>query len=1113
MRKLLIGIGIVLVLLIGAVVIVPMVVGTSQLTAFLTERLRSSTGYNVSIRGPVALSVLPSPHLSIEDIHVTEAAKPAGAELAHVGNIDIHVALMPLVSGQVEVTAVTLTDPVVALEGSLTSAKPVAQAPPQPSAPQSSPSQPAPSAAAPAPATSKFSVAVRHVRVVNGYFSYRDAGKAYQVDHLDFDLTTEASGAISGTADTGFNKDKLHVEGRLGAIDCAKPIPLSFHATAGAGGSVLDFAGSVGCENGAPARADGKLKLTADSVRAALEPFSGAPVPPALDQRLALDGTLGADRAKAELTGLTLDLDQTHAVGTLTAGLGERPSLDATLDFNRLDLDKWLTAPPAPAGAPPTKAGALVPAVPQGGARPSLFAEDLHIGLDLSAELLSWRGGLIREARFNGGIDQGALTINQATAELPGGTDLSISGQVAGVFAVPHFTGMVDAETDDLRAVAGWAGLPLGGVPADRLRQASLSTTLDLATDRASATGLELGLDGSRFRGAANLVFGDQPAIGLRLAGDQLNLDAYLADAGAVPSAPAAAAVSGPASQASPASLLVPRLAANLDLSLDSVTWRGQLLKGVHLAGAVEDGTATVREARIGDLAGGSLSLAGRWSGVGPTATLSGQISASGPSAAPMLTLAGLDGQELAGRLGAYRLDLGLDGSPGALDINGALAAQDGRLTAKGRLDLGAGVPHFVGDVTLDQPEASRLLALAAPLYRPAGGTLGALALSAALDASPGRVAADHLSLAVGDQKIEGQASVDRTAEPVQVTADLTAGDLALDPFLPVHEAADAAAPIRYAAVGDPGPLPGHWSHDKLDVSWLGLMDATVKLTAGSVTANQWHLDKPSLACTLKGGTLGIDRLASGVFGGTVEAHGSLAQAPSAGGAKLALTFAGKDLDLKDLAQQFGSAALTSGTGTLDADVTASGASQADLVAALGGKASLVAKNGGVGGFDLAAISDKLKALKGPQDLVGVAQAVQGGGTTHFSALTATAIITNGVVRSTDLHLAADGGDLTGSVTANLPAWTVDGRAQLAIAGRSDLPPLAMTFDGPLNNPEKKIDVNSLAAYAEKQGAGNLLNRLTGQQPAAPASPSQQQQKPAQQLQNLLKGLTSKPNP
>ncbi len=1095
MRRLLIGIGIVLVLLIAAVVIVPMVVGTSQLTAFLTERLRSSTGYNVSIHGPVALSVLPSPHLSIEDIHVSEAAKQAGTELARVGSIDIHVALMPLMSGQVEVTAVTLKDPVVALEGPLSSAKPVAQTPPQPAAPPSSPSQPAAPAAE--PASNKFSVAVRHVRVENGNFSYRDAGKAYQVDHLDLDLTTEASGAISGTADTGFNQDKLHVEGRMGSVDCAKPIPLSFHATAGAGGGVVDFAGSVHCNDGMPARADGKLKLGADSVRAALAPFTAAPVPPALDKRLVLDGTLGADRTKAELTGLTLDLDQTHAVGTLTAGLGDRPSLDATLDFNRLDLDKWLAAPPAPAAAPPTKAGGLVPTVPAGGPGPSLFADDLHIGLDLSAELVSWRGGLIRAARFNGGIDQGALTINQATAELPGGTDLSISGQVAEVFAIPHFMGTVDAETDDLRAVAGWAGLPLGGVPADRLRQASLSTTLDLAAERASATGLELGLDGSRFRGAANLVFGDQPAIGLRLAGDQLNLDAYLADAGTL-------------SPASATTLLSPRLAANLDLSLDSVTWRGQLLKGVHLAGAVEDGTATVREARIGDLAGGSLSLAGRWSGAGPTATLSGQINASGPSAAPMLTLAGLDGQELAARLGAYRLDLGLDGSPGALDIDGVLAAQDGRLTAKGRLDLGAGVPHFAGDVTLEHPEASRLLALAAPLYRPAGGTLGALALSASLDASPGRVAANGLSLAVGDQKIEGRASVDRTAEPPQVSADLNAGDLALDPFLPVHDAADAAAPIRYAAVGDPGPLPGHWSHDKLDVSWLGLMDATVKLTAASVTANQWHLDKPSLACTLKGGTLGIDRLASGVFGGTVEAHGSLAQVPAGAGAKLALTFAGKDLDLKDLTQQFGSAALTSGTGTVDADVTASGASQADLVAALGGKASLVAKNGGVGGFDLAAISDKLKALKGPQDLIGVAQAVQGGGTTHFSALTATATITNGVVHSTDVHLAADGGDLTGTVTANLPAWTVDGRAQLAIAGRSDLPPLAMTFDGPLNNPEKKIDVNSLAAYAEKQGAGNLLNRLTGQQ-AAPASPSQQQQKPAQQLQNLLKGLTSKP--
>ena len=204
---------------------------------------------------------------------------------------------------------------------------------------------------------------------------------------------------------------------------------------------------------------------------------------------------------------------------------------------------------------------------------------------------------------------------------------------------------------------------------------------------------------------------------------------------------------------------------------------------------------------------------------------------------------------------------------------------------------------------------------------------------------------------------------------------------------------------------------------------------------------------------------------------------------------------------------------LTAGTGSLDADLSAAGASEADLIGTLGGKATLAARDGAATGFDLAAINEKLAALKGPQDLVGVLQAAQAGGSTRFSTLDATAILTNGVIRSTDLHLVADGGDLTGSVTADLPAWTIDGKAALALAARTDLPPLAMSFDGPLDRPEKRIDVKTLAAYVERQGVGNLLQGLTGQQPAAPASPSQQQQKPAQQLRDLFKGLLSKPNP
>ena len=1095
MRNLLIGIGIVLVLLVGAVFVMPHLVGTDQLTSFLTERLRGSTGYNVSIRGPVALSMLPSPTLSVGDIHVTQS-KPGGTEIARAGSIEVHVALLPLVGGKVEVTAVTVRDPVVSIDGPFDEVKPVSQEPPRPEATVA----PSP----PTPAGSKFSVAVRQVRVTNGSFAYRDAGKTYQLDHLDFELATGPDGAVSGSAETGLNGDAIHLQGRVGSLDCAQPVPLSLHATSAAGAAMLDFDGTARCDGGRPVRADGKIKLAADSLGQALAPFVHGILPPALDRRLALDATLGADRAKADLTDLAFDLDQTHGVGTLAARLADRRSIDLTLDFNRLDLDKWLAkpgAPPRPTGAP---AEVAVPVAPAAAPAPAATPLDLHVGLDLSAELMSWHDGLIRQARFNGGIDQGAVTINQATAELPGGTDVSISGQVADAFGTPHFVGTVDAETDDLRAVVGWAGVRFGNIPADRLRQGSLSTNLDLAADRAAATGIDLELDGSRFKGAANLVFGARPAIGLRLTGDQLNLDAYLADAAPVP-APVTPVPATPGAGAGRPSVpvvavaaLLPMVAANLDLTLDSLTLRGQLLKGVHVAGTIEDGAATVRDARIGDLGGGgSVSLSGRWSGgLGATASLAGQMSASGPSAVPLLTLAGLGGRETASRLGAYRLDLHVGGSPTALDLDAALAVQDGHATAKGRLGLDTGVPHFTGDVTADHPETARVLAFLAPLYHPAGGTLGALALSVSLDATPARAKIDHLSLGVGGQELDGMATWDGTTQPPTLEADLTASDLVLDPFLPAHEVASLDQPVRYAALGDPGPLPGRWSHAKLDLSALGLIDATVKLNAASATIGRWQMDKPSLGFGLKGGTLGLDRLAAGMCGGTVDLHGSLGSAPA--GAVLALTVAGRDIDLKDLARRLGSTALSAGSGRLDADLTATGASEADLVAALGGTAALAAQDGAVAGLDLSAINDRLKTLKGPQDLVGVLQAVQGGGTTKFSALTADGTFTKGVVRSTDLHLAAEGGDLTGTVTVDLPAWTVEGQAQLALAGRPDLPPLAMRFSGPLDRPEKQIDVKSLAGYVEQKALGT-----------APASPSQQQ-KPAQQLRDLFKGLLSK---
>ena len=76
--------------------------------------------------------------------------------------------------------------------------------------------------------------------------------------------------------------------------------------------------------------------------------------------------------------------------------------------------------------------------------------------------------------------------------------------------------------------------------------------------------------------------------------------------------------------------------------------------------------------------------------------------------------------------------------------------------------------------------------------------------------------------------------------------------------------------------------------------------------------------------------------------------------------------------------------------------------------------------------------------MSGSEDSEGIIDGpvVQGGGTTAFSALDATATIAKGVVHSTDLHLAAQGADLTGTVTADLPAWTIEGQAKAALSAR-----------------------------------------------------------------------------
>ena len=122
-----------------------------------------------------------------------------------------------------------------------------------------------------------------------------------------------------------------------------------------------------------------------------------------------------------------------------------------------------------------------------------------------------------------------------------------------------------------------------------------------------------------------------------------------------------------------------------------------------------------------------------------------------------------------------------------------------------------------------------------------------------------------------------------------------------------------------------------------------------------------------------------------------------------------------------------------------------------------------VARDGSLSGISLKAVDDRLSAAGPPANLLGLVRGA--GGETPFSTLAGSFHVADGVARSGDLHLVAEGGEGSAAASLDLPRWTMASRIEFHLTGVANAPPLVMRLDGPLDAPRPVFEVNALEQF------------------------------------------------
>ncbi len=1192
MKKLLIVLGVLVTLLVVAVVVGPGLVDWNTYKGEITSRVKDASGLDIHIDGDLELAILPAPALVVNKVRISNPDGATSAEMVSLKSLQVRVALGPLLSGQMQVQTVRLVEPIIELERYADGRWNVVQALGGDAKAMASPeTQPATTPGATNDAGAP-NVRLDNFIIENGTVIFRD-GVAGSVERIGQINAKVAAASLNGPFDSsgslvarGF---PLSYDITLGNIIEGRTVPVSFTFGLSPEKGRISASGAVTGLDEAPTF---KGKFAGDSTRLSdlVHGFTGAgELPGMFGQAFAIQAEIVASAAGADLSELKMTLGNIELTGSLNAEITDGITVAVDLSTPSVNLDDWLAmaAVQRPVlvnstsqeeALSKTQSNSSVtlnmpakPVAPGAGSGEFVLPAGIGATIALAADSVTFRGGLVRQARVNVELANGEVTISQLAAQLPGGADVAVFGFVGPVGGKPQFDGQVEVSISDLRGTMDWVGIAPPPVPSDRLRKMTLAGKLKATPQQVQATELDLQFDSSRLTGAATVNLRKRLSFGVNLLLDRINLDAYLVPAKTTAKAAEVTAVDAAKNQPPPVSSdnpiaeslaglkVLQTFDANIKARIKTLVYGGTSIKGIVFDGTLFDKALNVKHLSIDNVAGSSISLTGGLENLaGIPALKNVRIDGKIADLSRLMRMAGSPPPPEAKSIGAIALKTTLNGSVLKplvdLDLNGAGATVE----ANGQLLLMPVIGGFEGKLGVRHKNLTGMLQSFGVDYRPAG-KLGEFNLAANVKADTRGLALDGLTVKANPISIQGAVAVAIDGPRPKITANLATGEINLDKLLPVSGTAflddpNSLVPAAFVAPrgNDGAPSfrrtvamsPGKWPTEAIDLSALNAFDADFQIKSGALVSGNYRVENADIVAAVDNGVLRVSRFNGGLFGGVIDANAMVTVARTLQ-VKTGLTV--KNINVVKALTAVTGEAMATGSAEMNLDMTTAGISVAALIAGMNGRGAVAlqkldVKTGGKG----TAMSAALGLVAGLNNIGGTLSGNKARGTA--ADITGSFSISGGVARSNDLRLVSGMGNGRASGDVDLARWLIDIGGQVDLSqnflsqvlgqGAQNTSVIPFSIKGRLDAPTVKMDTSKLLIgglnalpgvdkLLKKKGIGSLLQGVLGggaqnQQPSGnspppsgneppppppPSSTQPQKIKPQDLLKGLLKGL------
>jgi len=824
-----------LALLFAVAALAPFFIDRESFRPQIEQGLSRVTGHQAIIEGRVTLALLPRPQLVAKNLHILNGPGGSAPDMATAHAVKLRFSLLSLLSGETVIDSISLEQPHFLVE----------------TLPSGVLNWDLDSATAKntdhktAKAASASPLGFDKIQLHGGDLTWlRPHGAPLTLSKLDANLLVESlDGPFAGTGLATLAGIPLVFDLTTGAFAADKATQFSLGLRLQHEDGEAHFGGMLSNINdGHMAR--GKLTATTHRLSDLLKDFGlDRAIPPAAKAPLELSGNFLINPHEVSLTGLEAKVGDILVNGAIVMGGEHR--IDATFTSPHIDLDRWLL--PVLQSSGKNKGRSHSPDPSEAADSPFAEAWDAtNASLILKSDEVRLGGDSLRQVNAQATVEKGRMIIHQASAKLPGDSEISLNGHLQNAAHERSGAGILELQSNDLRGLMAWAGLSAQAIPADRLRHFTLSSTWEIAQstlpDEAQVPGkggksaprakpscplwsapvlslpkLDAALDDSRLRGAATIKFADRIALGIDANVDALDLDSYLP---IPPPAPPKVA-SGKQSAARIAkkkaeewAVAFPTLGtfdANLKLLVQRITGGRTAVQDTRIEATLLNGDLTLHDIFLSDLEGANVQMQGQIRNLGQAPQIQTlTIDAQTHEPARLATLFGLAPSFDLNRLGQTSLHAKISGGFNVMGFD--------RIDVEGRGEAGGAVanyqgsivglpiaPRFDADLSLTHDNLDEFIAVFLPDYHPAA-PLGKLDITGRL-----ALTADEISLAevhgsIGPVASAGSVTLNLDGDSPTWEVALTTEDLPLDLFLPSD---------LWVAPPAPAPAP----HDKAQKS------------------------------------------------------------------------------------------------------------------------------------------------------------------------------------------------------------------------------------------------------------------------------------------------------